>query len=196
MCGYASGSRCVILGTRGASAAFVGTRAAQQRRTPAGQTGRVVDREPASARAVGGLEPASRTAPRLMSTRRNRAARPVWPPARAPHRGGAATHGDTRPSANRLWLARVQHDGLSPHYGRITVTSGQARLLLWEGGGSVCDETLAATSADQVIFAARARAQQLIEAYPTRPEVEPELLGGSRPSDRRDTRHRARRRSP
>ncbi|MBV9327685.1 MAG: hypothetical protein JOY61_20700 [Chloroflexi bacterium] len=54
------------------------------------------------------------------------------------------------------------------------MTSGQARLLLWEGGGSVCDETLAATSADQVIFAARARAQQLIEAYPTRPRSSPD----------------------
>jgi hypothetical protein len=27
----------------------------------------------------------------------------------------------------------VQDDGLSPYYGRITVTGGQARLLLWEG---------------------------------------------------------------
>jgi hypothetical protein len=89
----------------------------------------------------------------------------------------------------------VQDDGLSPHYGRITVTGGQARLLLWEGGGSVCDETLAATSADQVMVAARARAQRLIEAYPTRPNVEDELLGGYRPSDRRTTRYRARWRS-
>ncbi len=89
----------------------------------------------------------------------------------------------------------VQDDGLSPHYGRITVTGGQARLLLWEGGGSVCDETLAATSADQLMVAARTRAQRLVEAYPTRPNVEPELLGGDRPSDRRATRDRARWRS-
>ena len=82
-----------------------------------------------------------------------------------------------------------------PQYGRITVTGGQARLLLWEGGGSVCGETLAAPSADQVMVAARARAQRLIEAYPTRPNVEDERLGGHRPSDRRATRHRARRRS-
>lgn len=69
----------------------------------------------------------------------------------------------------------VQDDGLSPHYGRITVGRGQARLLLWEGGGSVCDETVAATSANQVLAAARARAQRLVEAYPTRPNIEAEL---------------------
>ncbi len=49
------------------------------------------------------------------------------------------------------------------------MTIDQARLVLWEGGGSVCDEMLAATSADQVMVAARARAQRLVEAYPTRP---------------------------
>jgi len=65
--------------------------------------------------------------------------------------------------------------GLSPHYGRITVGRGQARLLLWEGGGSVCDETVAATSADQVLAAARAWARRLVEAYPTRPDIEAEL---------------------
>jgi len=75
------------------------------------------------------------------------------------------------------------------------VSGGQARLLLWEGAGSVCDETVAATSADQVMIGARARAQRLIEAYPTRPNVEDERLGGYRPSDRRATRHRARWRS-
>ncbi len=34
----------------------------------------------------------------------------------------------------------VDGDGLTPHYGRLTVTRGCARLVLWEGGGSVCDE--------------------------------------------------------
>jgi len=69
----------------------------------------------------------------------------------------------------------VESDGLTPHYGRVTVTRGCARLLLWEGGGSVCDETISATRADVVLAEARERAQRLLAAYPTQPDAEAEL---------------------
>jgi hypothetical protein len=93
----------------------------------------------------------------------------------------------------------VAGDDSTPHYGRITVTRGQVQLLLWEGGGSVCDETLAATDADAVLAAARDRARRLVAAYPTRPDVEAELaelLGASADPwapdpGRRCTKHRA-----
>jgi hypothetical protein len=70
----------------------------------------------------------------------------------------------------------VESDGLSPHCGRITVTRGCARLLLWEGGGSVCDETVLASTAAAVLAEARERAYRLLVAYPTQPHVEAEVV--------------------
>jgi hypothetical protein len=66
----------------------------------------------------------------------------------------------------------VESDGLTPHYGRVTVTRGCARLLLWEGGGSVCDETISATKGAVVLAEARERAYRLLAAYPTQPDAE------------------------
>ena len=76
--------------------------------------------------------------------------------------------------ATPLFLV-ADSDGLTPHYGRVTVTRGAARLVLWEGGGSVCEETIAATTADALLNVARERAQRLVAAFPTRPDVEAEL---------------------
>ncbi len=66
-------------------------------------------------------------------------------------------------------------DGLTPHYGRVTISRGTARVVLWEGGGSVCDEIIAATTAGIVLGTVRERARRLMAAYPTRPDVEAEL---------------------
>ena len=43
----------------------------------------------------------------------------------------------------------AEDDSLTPHYGHITLSRGQARLLLWEGSSLVCDAMVAvpATSA-------------------------------------------------
>ncbi len=69
----------------------------------------------------------------------------------------------------------VDGDGLTPHYGRLTVMRGCARLVLWEGGGSVCDETVFGTMAAAVLTEARERAHRLVAAYATRPDLEGEL---------------------
>jgi len=76
--------------------------------------------------------------------------------------------------ATPLFLV-ADSDGLTPHYGRVTVTRGAARLVLWEGGGSVCDDTIAATGADVVLSEVRERALRLLDAYPTQPNVAAEL---------------------
>jgi len=69
----------------------------------------------------------------------------------------------------------AESDGLSPHYGRVTITRGSARFVLWEGGGSSCDETIAPTTVDTLLAQGRNRAQRLAAAYPTQPNVEAEL---------------------
>jgi hypothetical protein len=50
-------------------------------------------------------------------------------------------------AGSTLLFLGFESDGLTPHYGRVTVTRGCARLVLWEGGGSVCDDTISATRA-------------------------------------------------
>lgn len=81
---------------------------------------------------------------------------------------------DALNGATPLFLV-LESDSLTPHYGRVTVTRGSARVVLWEGGGSLCDETIAATEASVVLSAARERARRLVAAYPTQPDVEAEL---------------------
>jgi hypothetical protein len=51
----------------------------------------------------------------------------------------------------------------------LTVTRGCARLVLWEGGGSVCDETVFATRSAAVLAEDRERAHRLVAAFPTKP---------------------------
>jgi hypothetical protein len=47
--------------------------------------------------------------------------------------------------------------------------------VLWDGGGSVCDETVFATRAAAVLAEARERAHRLVAAYPTQPDLEADV---------------------
>jgi hypothetical protein len=66
-------------------------------------------------------------------------------------------------------------DRVVPEARATSALTPSARLVLWEGGGSVCDETIFATMAAAVLAEARERAHRLVAAYPTQPDLETEL---------------------